>query len=42
MTEQSSIDIDTAITDAEKEITNGAELLDAREALTSLMRRHFG
>ncbi len=40
MTEQ--ICIDTAINDAEKEITNGVELLDAREALTSLRRRHFG
>lgn len=40
MTEQ--ISIDAAITDAEKEISNGAELIDAREALTSLRRRHFG
>ncbi|MDF2844978.1 MAG: prevent-host-death protein [Herbinix sp.] len=40
MTEQ--ISIDAAITDAEKETSNGAELIDAREALTSLRRRHFG
>ncbi len=40
MTEQ--ISIDAAITDAEKEILNGARLLVAREALTLLRRCHFG
>jgi prevent-host-death family protein len=40
MTEQAVID--TAIADAEDEFTKGAELLDARETLASLRRRHFG
>lgn len=40
MTEQALID--TAISEAEEEITKGAELLDARETLASLRRRHFG
>ena len=34
--------IDDAILEAEKEIENGAELLDAKETLASLRRRHFG
>ncbi|MFT4143251.1 MAG: type II toxin-antitoxin system Phd/YefM family antitoxin [Mobilitalea sp.] len=40
MTEQTSID--AAISEAEAEITNGVELLDAKETLASLRRRHFG
>lgn len=40
LTEQSSID--TAISEAEDEVTKGAELLDAKETLASLRRRHFG
>ena len=34
--------IDTAIAKAEAEYNSGAELLDAKEALASLRRRHFG
>lgn len=34
--------IDTAIAEAEAEYNSGAKLLDAKEALTSLRRRHFG
>jgi len=34
--------IDTAIAEAEAEYNSGAELLDAKEALASLRRRHFG
>lgn len=40
LTEQTSID--TAISEAEEEVANGAELLDAKETLASLRRRHFG
>lgn len=40
LTEQSSID--TAISEAEEEVAKGAELLDAKETLASLRRRHFG
>lgn len=40
MTEQTVID--AAITEAEEEVKAGAELLDARETLASLRRRHFG
>jgi Phd_YefM. len=34
--------IDMAITEAEMEYSNGAILVDAKEALTSLKRKHFG
>ena len=34
--------VDNAIKTAEEEIDAGAELLDAREALTALRRKHFG
>ena len=34
--------IDKAIFEAEREVTEGAELLDAREALGELRRKHFG
>ena len=34
--------IDTAISEAEKEYTAGGVLLDAREALPALRRKHFG
>ncbi|MGL5674911.1 MAG: type II toxin-antitoxin system Phd/YefM family antitoxin [Cellulosilyticaceae bacterium] len=34
--------IDHAIAAAEAEYENGAELLDAREGLASLRRKHFG
>ncbi|HCM13116.1 MAG TPA: prevent-host-death protein [Lachnospiraceae bacterium] len=40
MTEQTGID--TAIGEAEQEVAQGAELLNAKEALASLRRRHFG
>ena len=33
---------DMAIRDAEEEYENGAKLIDAREALDSLRRKHFG
>ena len=33
---------DAAIEEAEKEMNDGAELMNAREALTSLRRKHFG
>ena len=33
--------IDNAITTAEADISAGAELLDARDALTALRRKHF-
>ena len=36
------IDMDNAIVEAETEYAVGAELLDAREALASLRRKHFG
>jgi len=32
---------DAAISEAEEEYQNGAELLDARDALDSLKRKHF-
>ena len=34
--------IDKSILEAEQEAANGAELLDAREALSQLRRKHFG
>lgn len=34
--------IDLAISEAEQEVAQGARLLDAEEALTSLRRKHFG
>ena len=34
--------IDKAIFEAEQEVAKGAELLDAREALGKLRRKHFG
>ena len=34
--------IDKSILEAEQEVSNGAELLDAREALSQLRRKHFG
>lgn len=34
--------VDSAIHDAEKEVAEGAELLDAKEALSVLRRKHFG
>ena len=34
--------IDKAIFEAEQEVAEGAELLDAREALGELRRKHFG
>ena len=34
--------IDKAILEAESEVAKGAELLDAREALGKLRRKHFG
>ena len=34
--------IDTAISEAEKEYAAGGVLLDAREAISSLRRKHFG
>ena len=37
-----SIKIDRAISEAEEEYAKTGELLDAREALTSLRRKHFG
>ena len=33
--------IDIAINEAEKEFASGGELLDARDALSSLRRKHF-
>jgi len=39
LTEQSSVD--AAISEAEEEVAKGAELLDAKETLASLRRRHF-
>ncbi len=35
-------DIDNAIMEAELEIANGHELLDAKEALLELKEKHFG
>jgi prevent-host-death family protein len=40
MTEQTAID--AAIAEAEQEVAQGAELLNAKETLASLRRRHFG
>lgn len=37
-----TLQVDIAIAEAEAEYDSGAELLDAREALASLKRRHFG
>ena len=34
--------IDTAISEAEKEYAADGVLLDAKEAVTSLRRKHFG
>lgn len=34
--------IDSAIAEAEAEYNSGAELLDAKEVLSSLRRKHFG
>ena len=34
--------IDKAIFEAEREVAEGAELLDAREAVGELRRKHFG
>ena len=34
--------LDTAINEAEKKFASGRELLDARDALSSLRRKHFG
>ena len=34
--------IDKAIFEAEQEVAGGAELLDAKEALSVLRRKHFG
>jgi prevent-host-death family protein len=34
--------IDAAISEAEVELSNGGKLHDAREALLSLRRKHFG
>ena len=33
---------DAAINEAERELATGGELLDARDALLSLRRKHFG
>ena len=35
-------EIDAAITEAEAEYTNDNQLLDAREALSDLKKKHFG
>lgn len=37
-----SVQIDNAIAEAEKEYMSGAELLDAKEALAKLRRKHIG
>ena len=37
-----NLEIDDAITEAETEYLEGAELLDAEEAFTVLRRKHFG
>lgn len=39
---QQIIQVDAAITEAEAEYTAEGALLDAREALSSLRRKHFG
>lgn len=38
----STAEIDSAIAEFETQMTNGAELLDARDVLASARRRHFG
>ena len=38
----STTQIDKAIFEAEREVAEGAELLDAREALGELRRKHLG
>jgi hypothetical protein len=35
-------DTDEAIEESEAELKNGGELIDAREALLTLRRKHFG
>lgn len=37
-----TIQDDLAISDAERELTEGQELLNAREAFSALRRKHFG
>lgn len=37
-----SVQIDLAIAQSEEELAKGAELLDAKEALSSLRRKHIG
>ncbi|WP_454962380.1 type II toxin-antitoxin system Phd/YefM family antitoxin [Eggerthia catenaformis] len=37
-----TVQIDTAINEAEKEFASGRERLDVRDALSSLRRKHFG
>lgn len=37
-----TLQIDAAINEAERELNAGGELLDARDAISSLRRKHFG
>ena len=37
-----SFNVDMAIKESEEEIANGAELMDAREALGTLRRKYIG
>ncbi|MDR1953142.1 MAG: type II toxin-antitoxin system Phd/YefM family antitoxin [Clostridiales Family XIII bacterium] len=37
-----SIEVDTAISEAEAEYASDKQLIDARESLSALRRRHFG
>lgn len=37
-----NIEVDNAIAEAESENADGVELIDAREALEALRRKHFG
>ncbi|EGG90730.1 hypothetical protein HMPREF0491_00601 [Lachnospiraceae oral taxon 107 str. F0167] len=37
-----TVQTDAAINEAERELVTGGELLDARDALLSLRRKHFG
>lgn len=37
-----TVRVDTAISEAEKEYATAGVLMDAREALSSLRRKHFG
>lgn len=37
-----TLQYDLAISDAERELTEGQELLNARDAFSSLRRKHFG